>query len=181
MLVLINGASGAGKTFLLERLHRLQGYNYVPIKKYTTRSRRVFETDQAVDLVYDCEETEIKNLVYNYPYKGEWYGIDKTEILHEMNHGNIPVIIVRSFEIIHKIKEDFDDVRVFFIVGASGATLKEKLLQQGRQVNDIDTSDEGVETIIGEYVTNIEDIDHCILNCLYNEELYIKQFLKYAK
>lgn len=181
MIIIINGASGAGKTFLLSKLHILDGYNFVPLKKYTTRSRRVFEdAPMSVDLVYDCDEAYIKSLAYNYSYKGELYGISQEEILNEIERGNIPVIIVRSFELIHKIKQELDDVKVLFIVGATGDNLKQKLALQGRPEKDINVSDAGVDIITREYIENIDDVDHCIINSLYDEKLYLKQFLKYA-
>lgn len=180
MIILINGASGSGKTFLLSCLHKLSGYHYIPLKKYTTRSRRVFETEQPVDLVYDCDEEHIMSLAYNYSYKDSLYGIDSVEISNELAKGNIPVIIVRSFEIIHQIKQDYKDVKVLFIIGASGDNLRKKLRLQGRPTEDISVSEEGVDIITREYIDNIDDVDHCIVNLLYDEKLYLKQFLKYA-
>lgn len=86
-------------------------------------------------------------------------------------------MIVRSFETIHRIKQDFENVKVVFIVGGTGETLKQKLLAQGRHEADIDSSDIGVSGILHEYVENIDEVDHIIINYLYDEELYLKQFL----
>lgn len=181
MIVLINGASGAGKTFLLERLIALKGHNFVPLKKYTTRSKRKFENNiTSADLIYNCDKSQIESLTYHYLHKNEFYGIDALEITQIIDGGHVPVIIVRSFEIIQRIKEDFDDVKVFFIMGAYGETLKQKLLSQGRSADEVEASQDGVEKIIHECVENIDVIDHCILNCLYDEESYIKQFMKYV-
>lgn len=181
MIILINGASGAGKTFLLERLTVLKGHDFVPLKKYTTRSERKFEkSGVSADLVYNCTKVQIDSLPYNYPYKNELYGINADEILKIIANGHIPVIIVRSFKTIRRIKEDFDNVKAFFIVGAQGETLKQKLLSQGRSADDIEASQKGADEIIHECMENVDLIDHYILNCLYDEESYIKQFMKYA-
>ena len=181
MVILINGASGAGKTFLLERLTALKGHNYVPLKKYTTRSKRTFELSEiSADLIYNCAEAEVRAHVYHYSYKKEWYGVDQAEILNEVNKGHVPVIIVRSFDVIRKIKQDFNKVKVLFVVGGFGDSLKERLRLQGRASKDINISEAGVESITREYLENIDVVDNCILNYLYDEELYIKQFFEYA-
>ena len=164
MVILINGASGAGKTFLLEQLGTLKGHNYVPLKKYTTRSKRAFETSGiSPDLIYNCTEAEIGALVYHYSYKEELYGVDQAEILNEVNNGHVPVIIVRSFDVIRRIKRDFGKVKVFFIVGAVGDSLKERLRLQGRDSKDIDASEAGVESMIREYVENIDVVEYAVL------------------
>lgn len=179
MIILINGASGSGKTYLLEHLHMLDDYKFVPLKKYTTRSRREFEINQnSVDLIYDCEPEYIQTLKYKYSYKGEQYGINQNEIIDEIDNGNIPVIIVRSFDIIRVIKKSFSDVKSLFIIGASGETLKQQLMQQGRHVEDISDSDTEIARVINEYMENIDVVDNFIVNSLYNKELYLAQFLK---
>ncbi len=181
VVVLINGASGAGKTFLLKRLGELRGHNFVPVKKCTTRSRRKFEKDsESPDLIYDCDAAQIKSLAYSYFYKGNLYGIDANEIMQILSNHLIPVIIVRSFEIIKEIKSDFEDVRALFVVGPTGKILKQKLLAQGRSLADVRAAQDSIATITGEYVDNIDIIDHCLLNFLYDEEFYIRQFMEYT-
>ena len=177
MLIIINGASGAGKTHLLENLYKLNKYKLTPIKKYTTRSTRSFENEEmSVDLVYDCEESMINNLEYHYKHNGNLYGINKVEIEDEIKKGNIPVIIIRSFKIIKKLQEDFLDTRVLFVVGATGETLKTQLNLQGRSENECLLLQCTHLDMIKDYSDNIDTIDGCIINCLYNEELFLKQF-----
>lgn len=177
MLIIINGASGAGKTFLLENLHKIHNLNLTPIKKYTTRSTRSFENENcSVDLVYDCAENVINNLEYHYVYNENLYGIDKNEIEEEIQKGHVPVIIIRSFEIIKKLQEDFLDTRVLFIVGATGETLKRQLNIQGRSEDECLMLQCTHFDMVKDYITNIDMIDGCIINCLYNEELFLKQF-----
>lgn len=108
------------------------------------------------------------------------YGINTDEIDKTVADGHIPVIIVRPVKIVKRIKEDFNDVKMFFIMGVYGDALKEKLLSQGRSEDDIGASQEGVVKIIHECIKNIDVINRCILNCLYDEKSYIKQFMRYA-
>ena len=180
MIIIITGAPGAGKTFLLENLMNLKEYNFVPLKKYTTRYPRFFEKNkEPIDLRYGCDEKLIKNLEYNYEAKGKSYGIDKNEIVDLITHNKIPVVIIRSFEIIKRIKSDFENVRVFFIVGATGETLRKRLLRQGRSHKEISVSDFNFKVMTKDYIDNISVIDRCIINSLYDPELYLEQFIKF--
>lgn len=181
MLVIINGASGAGKTYLLEHLGEIKGCGYVPIKKYTTRCRRTFESEFSTDLIFNCSETDIKQYKYHYMYKGEWYGIDHLEIEDCVLKHQIPVVIVRSFQIIHKLQRDFENTISIFVIGACGDTLREQLLRQGRSNQEIESSNEDLASIIREYVENQALIDQCIINCLYDKKMYLQQFIECTK
>ncbi len=177
MIVIINGAPGAGKTFLLENLENICEQKFVPVKKYTTRFPRNFEKNQeTIDLRYGCEKEFIEQLDYNYVAKGKSYGIDKNEIESIVDSNKIPVMIIRSFETIRKIKEDFEDVCVIFIIGGTGKTLNEKLEEQGRAQKEIALSDSNFRAITNDYIENIDYIDYCIINSLYDKDLYLKQF-----
>lgn len=182
MIVIINGAPGAGKTFLLKNLHRFQDCKFVPLKKYTTRFPRNFEKhSDSIDLRYGFDKNYIENLEYHYDFNGKSYGIDKNEIQRIIDRSEVPVIIIRSFDIIKRIKNDFQDVCVFYIVGATGDTLQKRLLQQGRAQKDILVADSGVRKITDDYINNFPVIDHCIINSLYDEEIYFKQFLAFTQ
>ena len=177
MLIIINGASGAGKTFLLGNLHKLKNRKLIAIKKYTTRNIRTFESAiNSVDLIYNCAESDINALDYHYIYNQHLYGIDKKEITNEIESGNIPVIIIRSFEIINKIRQDFPNTKVLFVIGATGETLERKLDLQGRTCDECAALKKNHCDIVKDYLDNIDIIDGCIINCLYDEDLLLKQF-----
>lgn len=177
MLIIINGASGAGKTFLLENLHKLKNDKLIAIKKYTTRNVRSFEDiSHSVDLIYNCEKNDINSLDYHYTYNQHLYGIDKNEIIKELEKGNIPVIIIRSFETIKRIRQDFPNTKVLFVIGATGETLEHKLNLQGRTCDECAMLRETHCDIFKDYLANIDIINGCIINCLYDENLLLKQF-----
>lgn len=182
MVIIINGAPGAGKTFLLKNLHTFEDYKFVPLKKYTTRYPRSFEKGSvSVELRYGSDKSFIDNLEYHYEYNGKSYGIDKCEIQKIIDQNEIPVIIIRSFDIIKRIKNDFQNVYVFFIVGATGDTLQKRLIQQGRAQKEIHAADLGFSSITDDYIDNISVVDHCIINSLYDPNLYFKQFLAFVQ
>lgn len=179
MIIIINGASGAGKTYLLQQLKKIND-DFVPIKKYTTRSVRSFENkEDSVDLVYNFSRDDIKKHKYNYEYKKEHYAIDDFELKEIIGQGKAPVVIIRDFDTIRKIKKDFSDVIVLFVIGETGQELNKRLVSQGRDKKDINVT-EGLEKIIKEYVYNIDLINHCLINSLYDKDLYLKQFFCYV-
>ena len=177
MIVVINGLSGAGKTFLLEKLCCEKNHNFLPIKKYTTRNKRCYEkTCESVDLVFNCTESQTKSFKYNYMYKNEWYGIDKAELESALEKGLIPVVIIRSFETIREIKKDFDDVRVIFLIGESGQDLQKILKKQGRNLSEYDDEKNDLSKMVDDYTNNVDIINNCILNYLYDEKFLMRQF-----
>lgn len=179
MIIVINGPSGAGKTFLLEKLNCNKNHNYLPIKKYTTRNKRCYEKRcESVDLVFNCDESWTKSFEYNYEYKNEWYGIDKKELENALEKGLTPVVIIRSFETIREIKNDFEDVRVIFLIGESGQELKDILQKQGRNLSEYKDEKSDLNKMIDDYTKNIDIINNCILNFLYDEQFLLRQFFK---
>lgn len=79
-LIIVAGASGAGKTFMLSELSKYRN-DIVPIKKYTTRGPRKNETeDETIDLHLSCSSSMMKECDYPYNYNGHKYGIKKNEI-----------------------------------------------------------------------------------------------------
>lgn len=182
MIVIINGASGAGKTFLLNHLSELPTKYFVPIKKYTTRDIRSFEDfESSADLVFNQSEDFIKKLNYKYRYDEHLYGIDKSELKNALNKGEIPVVIVRDFEVIRQIKSDFVDTKVLFIIGANGETLISQLSKQGRSEDECSSLFEKHNSIVQDYMLNIDVVDGCIINYLYDKDLYLKQFIEFTK
>lgn len=181
MIIIVNGNSGAGKTYLLQQLKKETCSVFVPLKKLTTRSIRDYEKKQdQVDLIYDCPQENILCLKYNYTYKGEQYAIDEKELIRTIEEGKVPVLIVRSFEIIRKIKNDFEDVLVLFMVGQTGKSLNAILKNQGRKKQEIGDTDEGLINILNEMVENMDLVDHTLNNSLYDRDLLIKQFFRYV-
>lgn len=181
MIIIVNGNSGAGKTYLLQQLRKEKNSDFVPLKKYTTRCVRSFEQNEdSVDLIYGCKKDDILNFEYNYPYKGEHYAIDKDKLTEVLKKGKVPVLIVRSFDIIKKIKNDFKDVLVLFMLGETGENLNNILENQGRNQNEIGDTDEGLKNILNEFVLSIDLVDHTLINNLYDRDLLMKQFFHYV-
>jgi len=130
-LIVIAGASGAGKSFLLKNATSYKT-NTEAVKKLTTRSKRKSEErsyNDCSDLIFDCTNSSIKECDYTYNYYGKFYGIKKSDIDNLLNKNINPMVVVASCEAITRMKEDYPDLLGIFIVsGLSGDDLKNQLL-----------------------------------------------------
>jgi guanylate kinase len=165
-LIVIAGASGAGKSFLLQQMSEIDA-RIVPVKKLSTRSPRPYEDTpgQTVDLIFDCTSEQIRSCKYTYRYEGNSYGIRKEDIDRVIKDGNLPFVIVRDCEEILELKKDYVDALVLYIQsGLSGADLARVLKQQGRSEIDIRTRDERSRKDHAEYVRYPELFDYTLVN-----------------
>ena len=88
-LIIVAGASGAGKTFMLSELSTYRN-DIVPIKKYTTRGPRKNEPkDETIDLHLNCSNSKIQKCDYTYHFNGHTYGIKKREIDYQLHNKKI--------------------------------------------------------------------------------------------
>lgn len=166
-LVMVGGASGAGKSFLLKRIEKWDT-SIEHVKKLTTRSSRVYETEEVrswLDLKFDRNEKEIDNCEYKYEYASEWYGIRKIDIESVLMRGQNPLVIVRDCETIRRIKRDYNNAFVLYLQsGLSGEDLKRKLQEQGREDIEINDRMERLKADLDDFVAHRELFDEVIIN-----------------
>ncbi|MEE1170825.1 MAG: hypothetical protein U0K87_00555 [Ruminococcus sp.] len=129
-LIIVAGASGAGKTFMLSELSKYRN-DIVPIKKYTTRGPRKNEPKyETIDLHLSCTSSKIKECDYTYHFNGHTYGIKKSEINIHLHNNKNPIVIVANCNTISKMKKDYPNAIIMFVhSGLSGEDLKEQLLK----------------------------------------------------
>ncbi len=173
MLIILNGTSGAGKTFLLNNLHSINNC-FVPIKEFTTRARRDYEDVSAVDLVFSCSESYIKSCAIQYRYKNEYYGLDYNQIAAEICKGHIPVVIIHSFQTIREMKRIFSNVITVFVFGLTGVNLKQRLLEQGRSESQIQASIDSRQATLEDLENNIDIVDEYIYNLNEKKDLFFQ-------
>ena len=176
-LIIINGASGAGKTFLLEQIST-QDKEMVAIKKYTTRKPREYENpNTSNDLYFGCTVEQVQEKKYSYPFKGHWYGIDSHEIDEMLARGKYPMVIVRDYPTIVSLKHDYgDDTLSFYIQGAySGSELRKLLVDQGREMESVLDDIEKNKTNFDEYYKYLKQdlFDRFIFN--YYDDSFLGQ------
>lgn len=129
-LIIVSGASGAGKTFLLENVSRFQA-EVKPIKKFTTRKNRKTESkDSALDLIFGCTDEQIRKCDYKYNYCYNNYGINKEDIDEALAKNLSPMVIVASCTTIERMKRDYPNALVLYVQTIlSGNDLKQELIK----------------------------------------------------
>lgn len=175
MILIVAGASGAGKSFLLEHLNMLEK-KLIPIRKMTTRDKRPYEKNNSqykyYDLNFDMTREDVISCDYVYHYGNDIYGINKSDIIKEIDKGLSPVVIIRDCETIKVLKNDFKDVYVLYLQSVlSGDDLNKKLRQLGR--DDIDLADrmKRIEYDFKQYVKYNYLFDHVLINNFDKDDL----------
>jgi len=173
-VIIINGASGAGKSFLLEKTSDEE--NMVPIRKYTTRKPRTYEDMGSKDLYLACTEEQIEECDYKYEFRNELYGIKKEDIDDVIKQNKSPIVIIRDYPTIMTMKEDYKKTVTIYVQGAySGVDLKEILLEQGRKVEDIKESLKRNKSNFKDYIKYLhEDVFDCMI-VNYYDDTYMQQ------
>lgn len=174
-LIIVAGASGAGKTFMLSQLSRYRN-DIISIKKYTTRSHRKGEAnDETIDLHLNCNDKTVKECEYTYRYCGNYYGIKKNEIDEILRKNKNPIIIVANCNTISKLKKDYPSSLVLYIhSGLSGIDLQEQLLKY-RDPVDVEERMKRQRSGFYDYIQHINKnlFDYTLIN--YFDDTFLQQ------
>src|SRR5258706_9132344 len=167
-LIIMAGASGAGKSFLLQQISEIDD-NIVPIKKLSTRSARDYEKEEfsGVDLVFDCSVATIKEKCqFRYKYEKETYGIRKSDIDSAFAKGKIPFVIVRDCEEIKALKEEYPNktLTLYLQSGLSGEDLARVLREQWRGEIDIKLREARSKIDFDQYRHYFAEFKHVLIN-----------------
>lgn len=174
-LIIVAGASGAGKTFMLSELSRYRN-DIVPIKKYTTRGPRKNEPkDETIDLHLSCSYSIIKECDYPYHFNGHTYGIKKNEIDYQLHKNKNPLVIVANCNTISKMKKDYPNAIILFVhSGLSGEDLKKQLIKYNDPL-DVTERMKRHQNSYNEYLRHISEnlFDYVLVN--FFDETFIEQ------
>lgn len=139
-LLLIDGAAGTGKSDAIEYLEKRyrQPSELRIIKKVTTREERLEEKTKKIHLdlnfITNKEFNEIASdpLFFQYEYGEGRYGFHRNQIVEALQKNRVTVIIVRSINVIRKLKEDFGWARVVAVyVHTDQSTVRQRLQKDG--------------------------------------------------
>lgn len=174
-LIVVAGASGAGKTFVLSQLSNYRN-DIIPIKKYTTRNARKNEPDEeSIDLKFNQNINMIKKCQYTYQYCGNYYGIKKEEIDAILRVDKNPIVIVANCNTISKIKNDYHDALILYInSGLSGEDLKYQL-QKYRDPIDVEERMRRQKNGFNDYIRHMNKgfFDYVLVN--YYDDTFLQQ------
>lgn len=132
-LFLIDGASGTGKSDLLQWIHQYQtGVTY--IRKFTTRKQRDYEATEDIELDLDFvaeEEFRQKNIEYQYVYSGFHYGFARAALEARLRDFENVFVIVRNADLIKRLQRDYSYLNVVPVyVFTDRHRIEERLRQQ---------------------------------------------------
>lgn len=165
-LIIISGASGAGKSFLLEQLSKFMG-DIIPITKKTTRSPRKNEPkERSLDLIFNCTKEVVNECNYKYLYCESLYGILKQDIDDVLSNNKSPVVIVADCAKIKEMKQDYKTALVIYVQNIlSGDQLKIHL-EKYMDPLDVEKRLERQKNSFKDFITHITNkiFDYVLIN-----------------
>ena len=133
MIYIIAGASGCGKKFVLERMKKLRVSLY-DINKVTDKEPPSDIALKKKDLDYGYSKIAIEKECkeFMYCYEGNWYGINVNKIDKALIEGKSPIVIVRDYPTLYKLKERYPlAVLIYIHTALTGNALKDRLIELG--------------------------------------------------
>lgn len=175
-LIIVGGASGAGKSYFLEQVQK--SGNIIPIQKISTREPRLYEkTDNNVffDVSGGYQLSEIMECDYHYRYIEDYYGFNRKAIDDIFCKGCNPIIIVKSNDVFAQLKSEYNAIGIYIVSVLSGKDLERTLKKQGRNDIEISKRMKRIKQDIMEYSENILRplYDYILINC-FDETLNIQ-------
>lgn len=176
ILAVVSGFSGAGKGTLMKAL--LQKYdNYALSISATTRSPREGEADgrEYFFLTEEAFEEKIrKNELIEYArYVNHYYGTPRNYVEQKMAEGK-DVILEIEIQGALKVKEQYPDAILLFVMPPNALTLKSRLTGRGTETEEVIDARlkraadeaEGIEAY--DYILINDDLDACVeqMHCL---------------
>jgi guanylate kinase len=165
-LFLIDGASGTGKSDLIEyvRSHKRCGV----LVKATTRDLRDYEENEGVALdlsFHSREEFDSFDLEYKYEYGEENYGFSKGQLDECLDRFENVFAIIRSVSLMRELKKDYENYKVIAVYVHSDLRLiEERMRCQGRTQAEIDFRVSRISATFLDYVKNRDFFDQVIDN-----------------
>lgn len=163
ILVVVSGFSGAGKGTLMKRM--VQDYhNYALSVSMTTREPRPGETEGKEYFFVAKEEFEKKieenGLIEYACYCGNYYGTPREYVEKQLEMGK-DVILEIEIQGALKVKKQFPEALLLFVMPPSASELKKRLEKRGTETEEVITQrlKRAVEEADG-----IENYDFIVIN-----------------
>ena len=175
-LFLVDGASGTGKSDLVEYVRAPYKRCGVVIKA-TTRKLRDYEEreDIALDLsFYSKAEFDRLNLHYMYEYGGESYGFSKRTLDQTLTEFRNVFAIIRSIPLMKRLKADYRNCRVVTVYIRSDLRLiEDRMRRQGRTQQEIEFRKTRIAETFADYERNTSFFDEIIENSSDKNTYYV--------
>lgn len=140
VLVIVSGFSGAGKGTLMKRLMETHGEQYALSISMTTRSPRPGEVNGVSYFFVSTEEFEktiAENGLIEYAsYCDNYYGTPKKYVEDMLAQGK-DVILEIEIQGALKVKEQFPEALLLFVMAPSAEELKRRLVSRGTETEEV--------------------------------------------
>ena len=163
LLIVISGFSGAGKGTLMKKL--IEDYDQYALSiSMTTRAPREGEVDGREYFFATREQFEDKikegGFIEHAQYCGNYYGTPKDYVQEQLDAGK-DVILEIEIQGAMKVKEQFPDAVLLFVMPPSIAVLHQRLVGRGTETEEVI-----VERLVRaeEEAVGIEGYDYIIIN-----------------
>ena len=163
LLIVISGFSGAGKGTLMKKL--MENFNQYALSiSMTTRAPREGEVDGREYFFATREQFEDKikqgGFIEHAQYCGNYYGTPKDYVEEQLETGK-DVILEIEIQGAMKVKEQFPDAVLLFVMPPSIAVLHQRLVGRGTETEEVI-----VERLVRaeEEAVGIEGYDYIIIN-----------------
>ena len=192
ILIVVSGFSGAGKGTLMKRL--VQDYdNYALSISATTRSPRPGEEDGREYFFLQKEQFEQKiaenGLIEYARYCDNYYGTPRKYVKEQLAQGK-DVILEIEIQGALKVKKQYPDALLLFVMPPSAAELRNRLVGRGTETPEVIEKRmhraveeaEGIENY--EYLVVNDDLDTCvrqlheIIKAAHNTPLRNEEFIE---
>lgn len=192
ILIVVSGFSGAGKGTLMKRL--VQDYdNYALSISATTRSPRPGEEDGREYFFLQKERFEQKiaenGLIEYARYCDNYYGTPRKYVEEQLAQGK-DVILEIEIQGALKVKKQYPDALLLFVMPPSAAELRNRLVGRGTETPEVIEKRmhraveeaEGIENY--EYLVVNDDLDTCvrqlheIIKAAHNTPLRNEEFIE---
>ena len=158
-LIIVSGASGAGKSFFLETARQIDGI--IPIAKLSTREPRSYEgldSKRFIDVFGGRSYEEVRQCDYVYLYADNYYGFNRREINDIFAQSKNPIVIVNNYEtLVHLLTEYHDVLSIYIMSTLSGKDLAGILKKQGRTEIEIEKRMETAQQDIKNFAEHISE------------------------
>lgn len=170
LLIVISGFSGAGKGTLMKKL--LENYEQYALSiSMTTRSPREGEVDGREYFFRTREQFEDKikqgGFIEYAQYCGNYYGTPKDYVEQQLEAGK-NVILEIEIQGAMKVKEQFPDAVLLFVMPPSAKILHQRLVGRGTETEEViyERLQRAEEEAVGiegyDYIIINDDLDICV-------------------
>ena len=140
ILVIVSGFSGAGKGTLMKRLMEMHGEQYALSVSMTTRQPRPGEQEGISYFFVDTETVGKtigeKGLIEYASYCDNYYGTPRKYVEDMLEQGK-DVILEIEIQGALKVKEQYPDALLLFVMAPSAEELKRRLVGRGTETEEV--------------------------------------------